>query len=141
MKYLILLPLLSLLVVSGLRAETFDLLDLDSNGVITISELRILAKDPARLEQAFNRIDEDGNGVLSRNELGIDGRRILGSADANRDGVLDREEFASFFQNSETEPALTTMEESEDAQLFRRHDYFKQKKETKAGVWLPLMKF
>lgn len=122
------------------QAETFDVLDLDQNGELTMSEFRELAKNKSRLDQAFNRLDEDGNGLLSRTELGLDGRRLLRRADTDKDGQLSRPELELFFANEATDPAFIQMDENGDGRL-ERHEYFLQKKETKAGVWLPLVKF
>ncbi len=137
---LIVLAFLVLVPVSQAKAETFDILDLDQNGVLTLSEFRALAKDLARLEQAFNRLDEDGNGLLSRTELGLDGRRLLQRADINNDGQLSRKELKNFFANKDGNPVFVQMDEDGDGQI-QRHEYFLKEKETKAGVWLPLVKF
>lgn len=125
---------------SAVHAETFDVLDLDQNGVLTLSEFRELAKDKARLEMAFNRLDLDKNDLLSRTELGLDGRRLLRRADTNNDGQLSREELLIFFTNEDGEPLFVQMDENGDGQL-ERHEYFMQKNETKAGVWVPLVRF
>lgn len=129
-----------LLPVRASHAETFDVLDLDQNGVLTLSEYRELSKNVSRLDQAFNRLDEDGNGELSRTELGLDGRRLLRRADVNNDGQLSREELKNFFANKDGKPLFVQMDDDGDGQL-QRHEYFLNKKETKAGVWLPLMEF
>lgn len=136
----IVLVALILSPVRQAKAETFDVLDLDQNGVLTLSEFRALAKDLARLEQAFNRLDEDQNGLLSRTELGLDGRRLLRRADTNNDGQLSRKELKDFFTNKDGDSIFVQMDEDGDGQL-QRHEYFLKEKETKAGVWLPLVKF
>lgn len=137
---LVVLVALILFPVRQAKAETFDVLDLDQNGVLTLSEFRALAKDLARLDQAFNRLDEDQNGLLSRTELGLDGRRLLRRADVNNDGQLSRKELRDFFANEDGEPFFVQMDDNQDGQL-QRHEYFLKENETKAGVWLPLVKF
>ncbi len=140
------LPVIVLLVcfvlcpLSIVRAQTFDILDQDHNGVLTYSEFRSLANDNDRMEQAFNRMDQDGDGLLSRHELGLDGRRLLRRADADDDGQLSREELKAFFSQDDPDPAFIRMDENGDGQL-EKHEYFLQKEETKAGFWVPLVKF
>jgi len=137
--FLIMLAALVIATASA-HAETFDVLDQDQNGVLTLSEFRELAKNKARMEQAFSRLDEDGNGLLSRTELGLDGRRLLRRADTDDDGQLSREEMTVFFNNEDNEPLFIQMDENGDGQL-ERHEYFLKEDETKAGVWLPLVRF
>lgn len=120
--------------------ETFDILDLDGNGVLTLSEFRELSKNKLLLESAFNRLDTDGNEMLSRSELGLDGRRLLKQADMNQDGQLSVEELEAFFSHVDTDPVFKQMDEDGDGDL-QRHEYFLQKKETKAGFWVPLIRF
>jgi Ca2+-binding EF-hand superfamily protein len=135
-----LFSLLWLLPALSAVAQTFDILDLDGNGVLTLGELRAIAHDEDRLRQAFNRLDMDDNGVLSRSELGVDGRLLLGNADTDKDGVLTYEELRRFFLSQEAEPVLMEMDEDGDGYL-QRHEYFKKKGEFKAGVWVPLVNF
>ncbi len=132
--------LLWLLPVLPAGAQTFDILDIDGNGVLTLGELRAIASDEERLRQAFSRLDMDDNGVLSRSELGVDGRLLLSNADKDQDGVLTYEELRLFFLTQEAEPMLKEMDVDGDGYL-QRHEYFKKKSEFKAGVWVPLMKF
>lgn len=135
-----LLTLLWLLPTVPAGAQTFDILDLDGNGVLTLGELRAIAHDEDRLRQAFNRLDMDDNGVLSRSELGVDGRLLLSNADTDKDGVLTYEELHRFFLSQEAEPMLLEMDMDGDGYL-QRHEYFKKKGEFKAGVWVPLVSF
>ncbi len=130
---LVLLPVVS-------AAQTFDILDTDGNGILTVSELRAVANDLPRLHLAFNRLDIDDNGILSRSELGIDGRLLLSSADKDADGVLTFEELQLFLQNEDTGPMIKEMDINGDGNL-DRHEYYKKRNEFKAGVWVPLMRF
>lgn len=104
----------------GEMAPSFETLDADSDGNITIAELRALAdtrfterdtnKDgvlsaeeltAGELERATKRAermiewrDQDGDGALSQSELGGNmGERMFARADADDDGMISEEEF------------------------------------------------
>ena len=99
---------------------TFEMLDADSDGNITVAEMKahaaaeFAAKDAngdgnlsaeemvaamsdraqERLERMIEWRDTDGNGVLSQTELSLDnGERMFERADADNDGAISAEEF------------------------------------------------
>jgi hypothetical protein len=53
---------------------------------------RVTLEETSERREAFNALDENGDGMLQRNETASFGDRITG-ADLNRDGFVDFEEF------------------------------------------------
>ena len=101
------------------RMTTLDSLDLSGNkSSLTLDELRMLksrlskAAAGRKISSVFDRIDKDKSGVIDIYELSDAVKRFLPDvtmreltslmkdADTSGDGLLDREEFVSFFGES-----------------------------------------
>lgn len=76
----------------------FDRLDRDRDARITRTEM--LSPRVA----AFRKLDKDGNNLLSFEEWAVKTSDRFRSADANRDGILDRREFVATRPKKKAEP-------------------------------------
>jgi Ca2+-binding EF-hand superfamily protein len=80
------------------KKETFDGVDKDHNGLVTLFELGDALQSRLRAWAADAGVDRDGDGELSEDEATSEPAisAVFGGADADHDGKLSRDEYESF---------------------------------------------
>jgi Ca2+-binding EF-hand superfamily protein len=87
--------------------RTLSTLDSDKNGQVSRKEFEKVVgmarnlggpRVAAAIEQRWRTIDVNDDGVMSRSELEANARRQFDSADADRNGALDKTEVAAMRQ-------------------------------------------
>ncbi|MXO71861.1 EF-hand domain-containing protein [Alteraurantiacibacter buctensis] len=74
------------------RAQQFDRLDRDDNGVLSDSDLPRMARIAEMIRQHTAAMDADGNGVVTRSEFANGPTTAFDMADTNKDNVVTTSE-------------------------------------------------
>ena len=87
--------------------KSFNSLDFDGDGFITLSELEGLSgpEQAKVLRRLMRRVDTDGDGRLSFREVVVARMKYFDEADTNRDDLISLEEALAFDANMEQKMA------------------------------------
>jgi len=83
------------------RAQQFDRLDRDGNGVLSDGDLPRIERLRQVVKQHIAGMDADGNGVVSRNEFTNGPTTAFDIADTNKDGLVTKVELSAARQKFE----------------------------------------
>lgn len=84
------------------RAQQFDRLDRDENGVLNDEDMPRMARIAEMIKQRTAAMDANGDGVITRSEFTNGPTTGFDMADANRDGVVTKAELQAARAQLET---------------------------------------